>query len=740
MNSFPTMPVVEALGWTLIHFIWQGAVVALVVAIAKRALKRRPANLRYLIACLGMLAMLALPLVTFLALRYYSPPPDVATLEPHQLLEPSRPESLRVDLADYLVSGGDLIGSNASSPASDRRGRFSQLAPWLTSLWLAGVVLLSLRMLGGWLYARRLKTHLIGPLSEEWQFRFAQLCRNIRVLRPVRILQSALVHVPTVIGWMRPVVLIPASALVGLTPSQLEAVVAHELAHIRRYDYLVNLLQTAVEIILFYHPATWWLSREIRQEREHCCDDVAVEVCGDALVYARALTEIEVLRNISPQLAMAADGGSLLSRIQRILGNSPEGSDRTASWLAGAIVFVSVFVPAAGAQFFSHHGESVEAAVTSSESTAQQVSVHSTRLIGETGETAREMKDSDKQREKSRLSEMVDPSAGVDSEEAPSVRTPSVQTPSVETPSVETPVVETPRSQAAGGSFVEEMTALGYTNLSVDALIRHKNSGVSTQLVRELKAYGYDRVAVNDLARLASVGISGQYIKDLKAAGLERLPLESLARLATHGVGPALIKELGDLGYKNLSADQLAQAASHGVSPQFIRSLQSAGFKDLPLAEAVRARDHGVDGVFIKEIRERGYSNLELKDLIRMRDHGVDSVFINTMESGFGHLPVEQLIRARDHGVDPGFGKKMRDAGFPNVNLDQLIQLRDHGVSASFIDSIRKSGYENATIEQLVTMRNHGVDAEFIRRAKSQGFQNLSIDQLIRLRDADVFN
>jgi beta-lactamase regulating signal transducer with metallopeptidase domain len=183
--------------------------------------------------------MLALPLITFLALRYYWPSTSTAaTLNPHQLLEPSRPESIRADLANFLVTGGDTRGTKVSPAAWDRRGRFSQLAPWLTTLWLAGVVVLSLRMLGGWLYARRLKTHLIGPLAEEWQLRFAQLRRNIRVLRPIRILESALVQVPTVIGWLRPVVLIPASALVGLTPSQLEAVVAHELAHIRRYDYL----------------------------------------------------------------------------------------------------------------------------------------------------------------------------------------------------------------------------------------------------------------------------------------------------------------------------------------------------------------------------------------------------------------------------------------------------------------------------------------------------------------------
>src|SRR5206468_7636590 len=131
---------------------------------------------------------------------------------------------------------------------------------------------------------------------------------RLGVAGAVRVLASAMARVPSTVGWHRPVILLPVSALTALTPGQIEMIVAHELAHIRRRDYLVNLMQTAIEILLFYHPAVWWLSREIRQEREHCCDDVAVAICGDPLVYARALTEIEALRSSPPQLAMAAGG------------------------------------------------------------------------------------------------------------------------------------------------------------------------------------------------------------------------------------------------------------------------------------------------------------------------------------------------------------------------------------------------------------------------------------------------
>ena len=185
---------------------------------------------------------------------------------------------------------------------------------------------------------------------QQWQEKLSSLCLRLRVSRPVRLCESVLVEVPTVIGWLRPVILVPASALTGLSAEQLEALLAHELAHIKRYDYLINLLQTAVETLLFYHPAVWWLSAQIRQEREHCCDDLAVATCGDVLTYARALAELEQLRSVAPQLAVAANGGALINRIQRLVGSPVHASHRFESWLAGVIALATAFTIFAGAQ------------------------------------------------------------------------------------------------------------------------------------------------------------------------------------------------------------------------------------------------------------------------------------------------------------------------------------------------------------------------------------------------------
>src|SRR4029453_16064180 len=155
-------------------------------------------------------------------------------------------------------------------------------------------------------------------------------------------------EVPTVIGWMRPVILLPVAAVAALTPAQVEAILAHELSHIRRHDYAVNLLQTIAETLLFYHPAVWWVSKRIRAEREHCCDDVAVRVCGDAVSYAHALAELESWRVTSTVMAVAATDGSLLARVRRILREPVSDEARTANG-AATLVLTLIFTAGAGA-------------------------------------------------------------------------------------------------------------------------------------------------------------------------------------------------------------------------------------------------------------------------------------------------------------------------------------------------------------------------------------------------------
>jgi hypothetical protein len=195
----------------------------------------------------------------------------------------------------------------------------ARLQQWALPFWSVGVLLFSLRPVFGGAHAIAIKRHST-PAHEAIFAIVARVGRHLGVRRPVRVVISSLSDGPATLGWLRPVILLPPATAMGLTPQQLEAVLAHELAHIRRHDYVANILQMVVETLFFYHPAIWWASKRIRVERELCCDDLAVKSCGDALCYAHALTTLARLRVSMPGMAIGAAGGPLLNRIQRLLG------------------------------------------------------------------------------------------------------------------------------------------------------------------------------------------------------------------------------------------------------------------------------------------------------------------------------------------------------------------------------------------------------------------------------------
>jgi HEAT repeat protein/beta-lactamase regulating signal transducer with metallopeptidase domain len=350
MNTLETWGHIEVLGWSLIHFTWQGTLVALSLAGVLRMLRGSSTNTRYAAACVALLLMSSLPLFTIAIIGHSTldktasgPPPQFAARPA------SQPQPVEIEPA-IVPTQTDMALSTPRPWLSIRPAPITPMLPWLILIWLSGVVFFSLRLAGGWFYTQRLKSYGTRPLGEEWEQTLLRLCDQLRAPRPARLLESALVKVPMVVGWLRPVILLPASALTGLSPQQLEAIIAHELAHIRRHDYLINLLQAVVETLLFYHPAVWWVSRRIRQEREHCCDDLAVAVCGDSLTYARALLEMEQLRAAGPQLAMAANGGSLMNRIQRLVGAQPKHANRFGGLFAGVIALTGLISAGAGAQ------------------------------------------------------------------------------------------------------------------------------------------------------------------------------------------------------------------------------------------------------------------------------------------------------------------------------------------------------------------------------------------------------
>jgi beta-lactamase regulating signal transducer with metallopeptidase domain len=329
---------IDVAGWTLLHFVWQGSAIAVAAAVGFRLLRAAAPHVRYALAGAAMAAMLVAPAVTALQLsssaRVVTDPPSTSVVS--------------VAPAFSTDEGPRLERARTAIRMQSRRTAPDAVLPAIVVLWLAGVVLLQLRLFGGWWRVRGLHRASLAASPSLWQTRAEQLAALVRARPFVRVVEAHAVDIPSVIGWWRPVILLPIGALAGLTPAQADAILVHELAHIRRHDYLVNGLQHAAETLLFYHPAVWWLSRRMRIEREHCCDAVVVQVCGDPIEYAVALAELEAGRSSRTALAVAATDGPLVRRIRVLLAAQPSHRRPLADAMVTAFVVVALVIVAGG--------------------------------------------------------------------------------------------------------------------------------------------------------------------------------------------------------------------------------------------------------------------------------------------------------------------------------------------------------------------------------------------------------
>ena len=307
------------LGWTIIHFLWQGVLIGLVTALILALVPSRLAGFRYMTACLA----LGVCVLTFMV-----------TLT--QLGQQTRP--LEQTAGAVATEMAVLETTEITNLAPGAEAMTLDVAGLVAIAWTLGVLLMSARFIIQWRTTVRLRTGADVAIDSSWQTLFDQLKEQLGLSKGIRLLGSGMAETPMVLGWIRPVVLVPAAASTTLTTEELKLVLLHELNHIRRMDHLINLLQGTAECVLFFHPVTWWLSNQIRNERELCCDDLTIQTMNQPRIFARALFKLETLRlehTKSPlNTAVHATGGSLMSRINRMLESQNQARHARAAWKA----------------------------------------------------------------------------------------------------------------------------------------------------------------------------------------------------------------------------------------------------------------------------------------------------------------------------------------------------------------------------------------------------------------------
>ncbi len=317
LHSLIEAELTQRIGWTLIHFLWQAALIGIITTIILSIAKKNSPAARYRIAFSSLYIMVLISLITFKSISIEIPGIDnTNTADIVPLVIADVPIN---NIPDNEIVHQTPTPIQITTDNNTKEFKFEALTPYIALAWLGGISILSILHIGGWFQLQKLRWQTVKPVAESVKSQMNAYAKTLGISRAVNILESSLVQVPTVIGHFKPIILLPASVISGISSDQIASLLAHELAHIKRNDYLENIVQTGFEILGFFHPAVWWLSKKIRTERENCCDDLAIELSGSRIEYAKALTAMEELRSKQYKLAVAATDGNLYCRIRRLL-------------------------------------------------------------------------------------------------------------------------------------------------------------------------------------------------------------------------------------------------------------------------------------------------------------------------------------------------------------------------------------------------------------------------------------
>ena len=642
MMNWLSPSAMQSLGWALLHFLWQGTALAALAA-AAMALCRR-ASTRYVLGVGALVLMLLAPLATFFFdSQQHSVVPEIA-------------KSSSLGAAVWTITTS-TAAARSSAQTSSLTSSLNAL-PWLVEAWLFGVAFFSLRSAGGFLLIERERRRQSAVVSR----RVLEICHTLQnrfgLNRAIAYCECKWLQAPAVIGWFRPVVFLPVSALTGLSEEQLEVVIAHELAHIQRLDPFVNVFQVCVETLLFYHPAIWWLNKKIRVEREHCCDDMAVALCGNAVEYARALTLMEQWRS-APVFAMAANRGPLTERIVRVLGLKTFGAGMRGIGLASSVLCLAAALVAGNALLGMAHPRRIQADSQSA------------------------------------------PSAN--SSQPPTANSAPTRKPSPSHPQSSESTTPISPSSSSASSYIDSMKAAGLGDLTVDQLIAMKVQDVTPEYVRELHEQGL-HPDVNNLIAMRVQDVTPEYVRGLRESGLNPDQNQIIA-LKVQGADGEYYRGLKEAGIQP-DVNTLIGLKVQGVTPEYVRDLRTAGLT-VTADQVIALKVQDVSAAYLKGLHEQGIDP-RADDAIAMRVQNVTPEYVRDIKA-LGFKPsTNELIAMRVQDVSPEYIKALQTAGF-KLGINDIISAKVQDVTPEFIERAQKHGFKDLTLQKLIQLRQLGI-------------------------------
>jgi len=663
---------VVALGWTLLHFCWQSTVIALLYALADRCLVHAATTVRYGVA----MAMLGLMPVAAVATFVEQQRLVVHFEQREQPVVASHVGILHVAVAKEAPFAIPVMADSELWIASHA----DRLMPWIDGVWLAGVCLLALRAAGGWWRLTSLRRNALAAVPTAAERSVAKVIAKLRLTQLVALRVSTEVISPMAMGIWRTSVILPLSVATSLPEEQLEAVLAHELAHIRRWDYFCNLLQTAIECLFFFHPAVWWMSRRARELREVCCDEIATRSCGDPGIYAEALLQMEEHRAECMQLAVAlhGKGGALLYRIRRVLGEKTM-EERS---MSGVRIAVAGFV-VAGLVAAPHIAKGLKpepagVRIAAGEGAASGlVEPAPSQAIAAVGASERKSGGGEALPQAGPVPESALVAAPAPAPTAPSGAAPSpvpLQSPGE--------AQETEKSEG-GQDYLKRMQEAGYPldlNKDLNTIISLRSIGVTPEYAKAMAQARLGTPTLHELISLKSMGVTPEYIAGLKNSNAAPSSFKEVISEKSLGVTPEYAKDMAGVGMGTPTMHELISLRAMGITPEYVAQLKAGGLAPADLHELITFRAVGLTPEYVKAMTSSGFSGLSSHDLVSLKAQGVTPEYVRWVRTTFPNADLHEVKKAAVFHVDEEFIGKAKAHGFNSTDLDKLIRLKMTGL------------------------------------------------------------
>ncbi len=703
-----------ALGWMVIHSLWQATLIAFVSGILLILLRKKSAKLRYILANIALLSVLLAAIATFFWSYHHA--------NQTTLIDLSQTTSNTA-----IANGNTGLNVAESTPptvsptartwsVANFRDYFDRNLPLIVLVWLLGVTVFLLRLLGGISYIYYLRTRLNFPPDEYWLELLQNLLKRTNIRKTVDLVESALVRTPMVVGYLKPLILFPLGAINRLSEQEVEAILAHELAHILRHDYLFNILQSLVEALFYYHPAVWWMSAQIRDERESACDEIAIDLLGNSMKYAKALVIIQELAYFpfSSSLAFAGQNKSqFVMRMQRILNQPQNKSNIMEKLIATLLVLFTLIglnIAQNDAPKYAYTKIADNATLLSGDRNTPMKASGFWNALVENDEVCVTFNNSQKNNNwitnecfsKKEFSTLPTQDAEFTLQREAGTVTFKGKFEGNEGYGKQTFV--------ANEAFKKMLQEKGLDTRGDELAFHAFLANVNRSYFEELKTLGFNPLKSDDvevfLIQRITIQNINDYINAFKPSNYTP-SAEEIIGLKLQGVDVAYIQKMNSATGNVLSPEEILSSKIHNLQPEKMAELEKLTNQKMSHDDHLAFAIHGIDAAFIKEIQGIANKKLSNDDIIGAKIQGINADFIQPFyAAGLSkNTDFDELIALKIHGVQAADVKAFSNAGLRNLSAGNLAELKIATVTPEFINEARKKGVQSTEASTYIDLK-----------------------------------